>query len=297
MQILHWDAINPFTGLPFTYDDPNLKFVNGIGMYLEPGDPGFTPYLSANQPPQKPKRMKHQAYYPTNIAAQILWLENFRNKLAAYLAALGLSAAEVAATIADCRWLIYVLGSWLPAVRNFSPACTDAAKLAQTGDGTGLSALTVFTPPSLPAASGGNPAVVPVLTGALNRVFALVQKIKGATGYLDSIGSDLDIVGSQQGMPPAAGLQPILTLTLQASTMLVGWGWGGNSAFLDMLEIQVDRGDGKGWVLLTYDTTPNYTDTHPFPATPTKWKYRAIYRKGDEQIGVWSDVKEIVVGG
>ena len=60
--------------------------------------------------------------------------------------------------------------------------------------------------------------------------------------------------------------------------MQVGWGWQGFSAFLDMLEIQVDRGDGKGWVFLTYDTTPNYTDTFPLPATPTKWKYRAIYR-------------------
>ena len=43
MQPLHLDAINPFTGNPFTWDDPNLKFINGIGVYLEPGDPGFTP--------------------------------------------------------------------------------------------------------------------------------------------------------------------------------------------------------------------------------------------------------------
>jgi hypothetical protein len=65
---------------------------------------------------------------------------------------------------------------------------------------------------------------------------------------------------------------------------------------LDLLEIQVDRGDGKGWVFLTFDTTPNYTDTTPFPATPTKWKYRAIYRVGDAQVGVWSNTVEITVG-
>ena len=63
--------------------------------------------------------------------------------------------------------------------------------------------------------------------------------------------------------------------------MLIGWGWGGNSAFLDLLEIQADRGDAKGWVFLTYDTTPNYTDTSPFPTAPLKWKYRAIYRVAD----------------
>ncbi len=76
-----------------------------------------------------------------------------------------------------------------------------------------------------------------------------------------------------------------------------GWGWAGFSAFLDMLEIQVDRGDGKCFVFLTYDTTPDYTDTYPHPAVPTKWKYRAIYRVGDAQVGVWSNTVEITVGG
>jgi hypothetical protein len=49
--------------------------------------------------------------------------------------------------------------------------------------------------------------------------------------------------------------------------------------------------------MLTWDTTPDYTDTTPFPATPTKWKYRAIYRVADAQVGLWSGVKEVVVGG
>ena len=64
-----------------------------------------------------------------------------------------------------------------------------------------------------------------------------------------------------------------------------------------MLEIQVDRGDGKGWGFLTFDTTPNYTDTAPLPATLAKWKYRAIYRVGDAQVGIWSSRQEITVGG
>ena len=89
----------------------------------------------------------------------------------------------------------------------------------------------------------------------------------------------------------------MLTLKLLASSVFVGWGWQGFSAFLDQLEIQVDRSDTKGWVFLTYDSTPDYTDTAPFPAAPVKWKYRAIYRVGDGQVGVWSDVKEITVGG
>jgi hypothetical protein len=73
------------------------------------------------------------------------------------------------------------------------------------------------------------------------------------------------------------------------------WGWGGNGDYLDSCEIQVDRGDGKGFVLLTIDTTPNYTDTQPFPATPTRWTYRAIYRANDAQVGVWSQTVSVTV--
>ena len=51
----------------------------------------------------------------------------------------------------------------------------------------------------------------------------------------------------------------------------VKWGWGGNSAYLDICEIRVDRGDGKGFVLLAFDTTPGYTDTQPFPAVLVTW--------------------------
>jgi hypothetical protein len=64
---------------------------------------------------------------------------------------------------------------------------------------------------------------------------------------------------------------------------------------LDLCELQVDRGDRKGFVLLTYDTTPGYVDTAPFPPTPVKWTYRAIYRMGDAQIGQWSAPVSVTV--
>lgn len=46
-------------------------------------------------------------------------------------------------------------------------------------------------------------------------------------------------------------------------------GLGGNGNYLDMILLQVDR-DGKGFQFLANDTTPGYTDTMPFPATPIK---------------------------
>ena len=89
--------------------------------------------------------------------------------------------------------------------------------------------------------------------------------------------------------------QPDISATLIGSHVMVGWGWGGNRAFLDMIEIQVDR--GAGFVFLTHDTTPGYVDTQPLPAATAKWTYRAIYRVGDSQVGIWSKPVSISVGG
>jgi len=33
------------------------------------------------------------------------------------------------------------------------------------------------------------------------------------------------------------------------------------------------------------------------PAAPVKWKYKAIYHVGDQQVGLWSNEATITVGG
>jgi hypothetical protein len=235
--------------------------------------------------------MKRQAYYPTSAPEQIIWLENFRNKLAAAAAAAGLTAPQVAAAVADARWVLYILGSWLPAVRAWTKACTAAALQAQSSQGSGLMALPVFTPPALPA------GVVPVNEGALDRLFALVQTIKQSTGFTEAIGADLDVIGTEETGPDLATLQAVITAEVQVGTVKIGWDWGGHSAFLDMIELQVDRSDTKGFVFLANDTTPGYTDSAPFPAALAKWTYRAIYRVGDDRVGVWSAPVSVTVGG
>ena len=94
--------------------------------------------------------------------------------------------------MADCGWLIYVLQSWLPAGRAWALATTDAAADAQSGDGTALMALPVFTAPALPT------GVVPTNTGALNRIFALVQAIKDSGKCSDANATNLGIVGRRR---------------------------------------------------------------------------------------------------
>lgn len=296
MKPLHWDAINPYTGRPFAYDDPNVRW----GYYLEENDPGFTPYNSpANDPkPSKTRRMKHQPYYPTRAAEQIVWLGNFANKISTHAPGLGISTQACADAVADARWIIYVLGSWLPAVRTWQKSCTDAASAAQEGTNTAVPmTLPVFTAPTLPGAAGSFPAVVARPEGAVQRLFGLVADLKLAPGYDPAIGADLGVEGAQQSGPDYSILRPNLAARLIGTRVEIEWGWQGYGRFLDQCEIQVDRNDGQGWVILTFDTSPGYVDTTPHPANPTRWKYRAIYRVDDARVGLWSEEVSVIVGG
>jgi hypothetical protein len=150
-------------------------------------------------------------------------------------------------------------------------------------------------PTGAPVAPAFPTAVTPVPPGIEARFRALVQQNKTNPSYNDTIGKALGIEGSQQTGPDYTTLQPIIDAIISGNHVTVKWNWGGYAAWLDICEIQVDRGDGKGFVFLTYDTTPGYTDTQAFPATPAVWTYRAIYRVGDNQVGLWSNPVSVTV--
>lgn len=297
MKPLHWDSdeIDPFTGQKYTWDSPNPNVTwDGI---LEPGDQGYVPPpASAVHPKPKRKPMKHNAYYPTSVPEQIVWLTNFFNKLIGHAPALGISQLICAAAVADARWLIYLLGSYQPAQRTWGKSNTDMIREAQIGTGETVMVLPTFNAPPLPPAdaAAGLPAVVPVKPGALKRIFSLIQVMQEAPGYVDSIATDLGTLGTQVSGPDLETIQPVIKVRIIGGQVFIDWGWDGHGAFLDMIQIQVDR--GQGWTDLAYDTTPGYTDTHAFPAALATWKYRAIYRVGDAQVGIWSAEVSLAVG-
>ena len=293
MKPLHWDAINPITGTPFCWDDPNLRW-GDPSTYLEPGDPGFVPYPGfpiTSTSTQKPKRnrMPKSDYIPTDDNGKASLFILFRDNIGGFLATLGLTAADAdivqqAADAARFRAIVDFCGN----MQNAAQGWTAEKNYERDGGDNAPSGQVV---PVLPA--GFPPAVA---AGIVRRFRDLVKRLKALKNYSETIGQALGIEGAVQGGPDLATLQAILTLAIVGNAVLIGWGWQGFSNFLDILEIQVDRGDGKGFVFLTYDTTPNYTDTAPLPATLAKWKYRAIYRVGDAQVGVWSNTVEITVG-
>ncbi len=282
MRTAYWDSGDP----EMYWGNPNLRW----GYLPEPGDPGYVnPSPSVNTTKNKKTHMKRQDYYPSRMAEQIAWLLNFAGKLPGKATLLGLAPATVTALVADALWLAYVLQNWLDAVRTFSLGCTQTATAAMTGTNAALVTLPGFSAPALPT------GVTPQNEGSLTRLFTAVQDIKNGHKITDAIAVELGIVGGADNGPDLSTVQPVISAKVSGSGVDVKWGWQGNSAWLDSCEIQVDRGDGKGFNLLTIDTTPNYTDTQPFPTAKAAWTYKAIYRLVDKQVGLWSATVSVAV--
>jgi hypothetical protein len=226
--------------------------------------------------------MAKSYFLPADEPGKLKWLNNFAAKLPTYAATVGVTAAEVTQTTADDAYFAFVVG-----------AQNQHAKT--TRDWTAYknalrSGTTVGAMPTTPAL-GVPPTAVPA--GIFSRVSALAARIKKHPAYTEAIGQDLGIIGAEQSVDLTT-VKPILNLTLQAGHPNVGWTKSG----MDGIEIQVDRGTGT-FAFLTIDTVPDYLDTATLPAAGASavWKYKAIYRLNDEQVGQWSDVATIGVMG
>ena len=228
--------------------------------------------------------MRKQYFLPDSNFGKALKFIQFKDNIGAYTTTFGLAAGDITQQGADALYFA--------ALVTFADSMGNAAKQWNAWRDVALSG-TIGTEPILITKPVGFPGSVPA--GILTRYLLLVNAIKVHKNYTVPIGDILGIEGSEATQPDFNTIQPIISAHVTASVVKLIWGWLGFRAFLSMCELQVDR--GSGWTPLTYDTTPNYEDTHPFPATPTVWKYRAIYRVGDHQVGLWSLEVSVTVGG
>ena len=226
--------------------------------------------------------MPKSYYLPATDDGKDLWLANFAAKLPSYQSALGLTLPDLTSVASDAAYYHWLLNSQAQ-VAAYAQQWTAYKNAGRNGNGASLGAAPVTPSLNLPPT-----AVAPNIFG---RTTALVARLKTAPGYADSIGQALQIVGADQTVD-LTSLKPVLTATLNAGQITVGWTKQG----MDAVEIFVDR--GAGFVFLAVDTVPNYTDTQPLPpAQSALWKYKAIYHQGDERVGQWSDVVSIPVAG
>ena len=240
------------------------------------------------QPKPKPKsKMKRQTYYPSRIGDQVNWLDNYSVKLPTHGPTLGVIAGDVTASVNDGKFGKHVLGTWLTAVRNFSPSTTDAVDDVLTGDGGSAVVLPTFTAPALPAGVTATPP------GVLTRIFALIAKMKLSPNYTEAIGTDLGVVGSEE---TEKAVPKFLTELLQGGACqcvkLTFYKYTHMGVY-----IECRRGASGVWEFLAIDTESPYEDARPLlvAGQPEVREYRMRFWDKGTPNGDWTDVVRVTV--
>lgn len=226
--------------------------------------------------------MSRNYYLPKDESGRAELLEHLARHLAAHLGTLDLTDADMAELQADAAAYRYTLAT-AAAAQAHARQWTAFKTEQYEGKGGAL---------PFPASPAAPEPVTAVPAGIIPRLIRLVARIKAARNYSEDIGRELGIVGTTLSTDSDRA-KPILQIGKQAGRPVIRWAKGQ----ADNLEIHVDRGDSRGFALLTIAQTTRVPDPVPLPATPTTWKYKAIYRVKDEQIGNWSDMVSIAVGG
>ncbi len=228
---------------------------------------------------------------PRTESLQLDLINNFADKIGSYATKYAISAGDldkIARGRQTANWAVQMY----PLLATTTTSATQW-KLAVL-EGPIPSTPAFFTLPTLPAVpqAAGLP-IVPDFD-VLGLIAHLAKNMKDATNYDLNDGLDLGIEGPEIPAPDPAS-KPVL----QGRS-----GTGGAPEILwkkkefEGIKLQIDRADGKGWVLLAVDMKPNFTDDlSPLPpaGTSVQWRYRAIYLLNDAEFGQWSEPVTVTV--
>ena len=222
--------------------------------------------------------MNHQRYFPSRIGDQIVWLNNFKLKLALYAAFLGLDPGDVTAIQLNVSNALYGLETYRSALKPANDACYQAIETALYGRGVPGNIMWVsFTPPA------GAPAAV--ANGCLDRVFTYINEvIKSSDAYTLAIGRDLGTEGAEKPGPEPT-VAPAFTLRATSGGKLeVLW----TKKEFDGVKLEFDL--GAAGVRNDMDLRPNYTlNWLPEAGQSAVIKVRLRYLYKGEEFGNWSE--------
>ena len=257
-----------------------------LGAWDQPADPVGDYFKRKSKP--KHNNMKRQDFYPSRIGDQVIWLGRYAAKLIIYGASCGLSAGEIAASVNDALWCQHVLGSWLSGVRSFSPSTTDAVDDVLTGEGTEVMVLPGFVAPGLPD------GVTPALPGALNRIFALIAKMKLSPACTEAVATDMGITGPEDtGKALPKFLAELLQGTGCQSVKLGFFKYGHQGVYIESRRGAPDA----PFAFLAIDTESPYMDERPLlvAGQPEVREYRMRFWDKGTPNGDWTDVMKVTV--
>lgn len=224
-------------------------------------------------------------YLPSEEVPRAAWLNNFAARLPNYSGALGLDTTDVGYVAAAAQAYDYAVNALSNALRNLSKSVT-AFKDNLEGDRTPENvAYPVLTLPQPPAIS-----TLPNLqTGLFIWINNLVQEIRKAPNYNDSIGADLGIVAPPK---PAPALKGRITKLEAFPGSEVDLSFVRNGAKMAVVESK--RGN-SGWEVLDKVAASSYEDKRPplIAGQAEVRTYRIRLSDGKNAIGDYSDEMSI----
>ena len=230
--------------------------------------------------------MTTQSYFPKNEADRIIWLSNFVLKIPLHSTTLTLSPAEVALTLTDLNYFIWLLQSWYPSIQQSALEATAYKNIIGYGPDTPSCAL-----PNHAAIVAPSPTPEP---GVLTRLFNFIARIKIGTGYTESIGLDLGLIGS---IDTSAHLTPDFTVTTERGATTEQANISFTKYRHDGVSIDSRRNNGD-WEFLAVAMLKPYLDSRPLldPLLPETREYRLRYWDKGDPNGEHSAVQRVNVG-
>lgn len=201
------------------------------------------------------------SFFPRKDADLVVWATNFKTKIPIYGAQLGLSPAQIDDEVKYCNDLI-----------------------ASVNDVNNQKTL-------LSSAVDSKTVTIEKQGGALRTE---IGRHKTAVGYTDSIGKELGIVGAYVAFD-IANYKTKLSTEYYGGFVRVKFSKLG----ADGINLYHRKKGSSTWLFLARATKSPFDDhiVLEAPNQPEHWEYRAFGVLNDAEIGIASDIVEIVYGG
>ncbi len=207
-------------------------------------------------------------------------------EFAAVASGLGFATPELTAVLNDCSWALFDCRAASDA-SGFASAWVNFRDAHFMGDPNApVGPLPGTTTPTAPVG-------VPPALGIVTRIRGAVKRIKGSPGYTPTIGEALRIVASTPPVDPNTAKPPLRARPLTMFQAELRWKRGSFSGVL----VQSQRDGEADWAELGVKTGTTFVDERaPQQAgKPEVRRYRQVYVKNDEPVGLWSDVVSVTV--
>jgi hypothetical protein len=200
-------------------------------------------------------------YFPRSSAQQVPWLTNFKNKIVTYGPVLGLTKEEIESYQNYCESTIVKINAVETKKSELKAAVISRDQAINSKD---------------------------------NRFRTDIMHLKTSVGFEKSIGEELGVIGSNVSMDKSV-YKPAITVRLFAGVVQVKFVKKG----IDAVNIYHRKKGASAWQFLSRNSKSPFIDKIVLanPNQPEHWEYRALGIKNDEEIGLPSDIVEIVFAG